>query len=353
MKILLLIRQFGFGGSEARLDYLYNSFNEYNKIEYRKHSMVGQDPIYGSSSEFEKSKLIRFLNLYKIIKQFKPDIIHSFDISSGIYAKLISFLFLNKIKIISGSGASREDNFWMQLALRLKILQPSIYIFNSSAGAKFLSKFIPKSIPISVIHNGININKFSGINFNEFKPDWYDPNAIYIGYIGKLDNYKFGQRVIEIAALFEKEIIKPIFVIIGSGPYLNRAINDVNNSTFLSKHVKILGKQKDSFRLIPFFHIGILCSDTEGFPNVILEFMLAGVPIVSTEVGDIRTIYEGTSGLIIPKYKAQEFKDAIMKLITNINLYNQISLQCKQKVNNNYSLEKMINNYNKVYNDLI
>ncbi|MEE9218376.1 MAG: glycosyltransferase, partial [Acidobacteriota bacterium] len=70
----------------------------------------------------------------------------------------------------------------------------------------------------------------------------------------------------------------------------------------------------------------ILPSNTEGFPQVILEAMAAGIPVIATAVGGIPfLVRNGVNGLLIPPRNADALASAIMRLLSAPHLYQRLS----------------------------
>lgn len=99
--------------------------------------------------------------------------------------------------------------------------------------------------------------------------------------------------------------------------------------------------------------IYISASREEGFPNVMIEALGAGLPIISTNVGGVSEIViEGYNGLLIPVDNIQAMAEAIKKLVTNNNLRQQMSNQALVSTQV-YDLDKNLPNFVNLYQDLI
>ena len=106
-----------------------------------------------------------------------------------------------------------------------------------------------------------------------------------------------------------------------------------------------------------FYHgldIYINTSLHEGFPMSLLEAMACGLPIVAPKVGGIREmINDGHEGYLVEGRNPKEYSDKCMELIKNKQLIQRMGAASREKINNEYSMDSMANNYYRLYNDVM
>ncbi|MBK8563711.1 MAG: glycosyltransferase [Saprospiraceae bacterium] len=149
---------------------------------------------------------------------------------------------------------------------------------------------------------------------------------------------------------------KPLhFIIIGDGPNREIIIDSLNKSDESVRNaVTIMGAVKDAGALAKYFNLGLLCSDSEGFPNVLLEFMYFGVVWISTNVGDVQEIVKlGKSGIVLENWDEQIFEENCLNFINNYIQYEELSSTGRKVFIENYTIEKMGKSYLEVYNSLL
>jgi glycosyltransferase involved in cell wall biosynthesis len=113
--------------------------------------------------------------------------------------------------------------------------------------------------------------------------------------------------------------------------------NNLDNSVF------ICGSKNDIQNILTQATIGILASTAEGFPVTILEYGLAKLAVVSTNVGYCsEIIQDNVSGLLFNPSDNLQIENQILKIISDKQLRDKIALELHKSVLNNYSQDKVI-----------
>ncbi|MDT8421232.1 MAG: glycosyltransferase family 4 protein [Desulfuromonadales bacterium] len=95
----------------------------------------------------------------------------------------------------------------------------------------------------------------------------------------------------------------------------------------------------------------VLPSYTEGFPNVVLEAMALGKPIVATNVGAIPEMLEGQCGIVVKPQSVKELKIALQTVLENEVLRKSIGVSALSKAHSEYSLEVVFKKYLNVWQE--
>ena len=104
-----------------------------------------------------------------------------------------------------------------------------------------------------------------------------------------------------------------------------------------------VGNQKDPIQWISAFDIGILCSESEGFPQAILEYMAVGLPVVAPAVGGIsELVIEGETGFLVQPNDLAALAAAIRRLINDPELGRQMGKAGQKRARVCFSREKEI-----------
>jgi glycosyltransferase involved in cell wall biosynthesis len=90
----------------------------------------------------------------------------------------------------------------------------------------------------------------------------------------------------------------------------------LTQSLGLREHVHFLGRRTDIPELLRAIDVGVLCSRSESMPNAIGEYLAAGLPVVSTDVGGVRELIEdGTNGFLVAVDDMQGLAKRIVQVL--------------------------------------
>jgi len=149
------------------------------------------------------------------------------------------------------------------------------------------------------------------------------------------------------------EIIKAVpdvtLVIAGDGTLKNELRHEAV-TLGIKEHVLFLGSRLDIPQLLKLFDIYVLPSLWEGLPMVLLEAMAAGCPIVATKVGgNAQVIKDGYNGMLIEPRNPQKIAEAVVTLLTRIDLRDNYINNAFQVFSHRFSADIMTKKYENIY----
>lgn len=122
----------------------------------------------------------------------------------------------------------------------------------------------------------------------------------------------------------------------------------------LTESVHILGSRSDSADILLHSTIGVLSSKSEGLPVALLEYGLAQLPVVCTDVGQCGDVLgHGKYGKVIPPKNNEAFAMALIELIENKESREQYTKAFHEHVLKNYSKEAVIKYLLKIYEEVL
>jgi L-malate glycosyltransferase len=99
--------------------------------------------------------------------------------------------------------------------------------------------------------------------------------------------------------------------------------------------------------------IGVICSDSEGLSNTILEYMAAGLPVVATEVGgNYELVDNKKTGLLVKPDDPQQLGEAISSLLESQQIAGKMGASGREALRDKFSIEKMAGEYRALYESL-
>jgi len=350
MRICFLVGQLGLGGAEKQLFYylkiLKNFTDDLYLISLSKNDYwesIIRDLNIDIYHLDKKNKLIRIINLIKIIKQRPIDIIQSQHFYLNLYSYIISKL-LNIISI----GAARNDVYSEikdvgRLGL-LSLRKPNFILVNSQNAFENAKKCGKNEKELYYLPNVIDTKYYS---FSEKSLS----EKINIISIGTLWKPKRIDKFVNLSKKFLDQNISNIFFhIYGEGELRADLENYAQIQGVLNKNLFFHGAILDSRDAYKKTDILVLTSDHEGTPNVILEAMALGLAIISTKVGDIPDIVTNEiNGLLVEN--EDDLFYSLMYLIEHPNLIIKYGIENRTKIEEEYSfasLEKKLLNFYRI-----
>jgi len=169
---------------------------------------------------------------------------------------------------------------------------------------------------IAVIPNGVDVARYG--EAREFRDSaralfGYAPDDVVVGILARLRPEKRHEYFLRVAESVSRTRTGLRFLILGDGPEETR-LRDLVLELGIAHRVGVVfaGYQADVPRVIGAVDIGVLCSDREAFPLSLLEFMAAGIPVVSSDVGSVRDIVEdGQTGVVVSAVGVEPFVAAV------------------------------------------
>ena len=101
-------------------------------------------------------------------------------------------------------------------------------------------------------------------------------------------------------------------------------------------------------------YVSLIPSLSEGLPNVLLEAMSTGLPVVATNVGgNPDVISSGINGFLVSPQEPLEMAKIVLKLIEDFKLRNEIGRKARKTIEDYFSWDKVTNKIIKQYYDII
>lgn len=343
MKICFLVGTLARGGAEKQLVYMLRALSETGipvKVLSLTRGESYEKEIHdlGISVEWTGASPNRAARLVKIaqkLREARADIVQSSHFYTNIYAALAG-----KFQKITSVGAIRSDLIYEmashKITGRWQISLPAFLIANSVAG---LRRAVERGIAPDKIEIVRNVVETDLSNGGATKKNTAR-KPLKILFAGRLDENKKPQRFVRLAAIltrkFPQESLQ--FLIAGDGALRAKLENLAREFELSPDRLQFLGVCTKMSEIYEQADLLVSTSEREGTPNVLLEAMAHGLPIVATNVGGTSEILDETRGILIQPNDEAELTNAVVRLIVNRDLRIAFGAAGRKYVRENHSL---------------
>ncbi len=206
---------------------------------------------------------------------------------------------------------------------------------------------------ISLIHNGVDVNRFKGTNKKEAKERLGLNDAPVIGITSRLSSGKGHQSLLQAAEIILKERGDIQFLIVGDGPFRDRLIK-IAEDLKIKEKITFAGKTADVLPFLQAMDIFVHPSSKEGLGLSILEAMALGLPVVASDTGGIYiAVRENRTGLLVPPGDYQCLADGIMRFLRDPSLIMKMGEEARKVACEEFGLEDMVKRVEEVYKEVL
>jgi glycosyltransferase involved in cell wall biosynthesis len=217
--------------------------------------------------------------------------------------------------------------------VRLDLLEAGI-------GSKEKFGLMPPGLAIGNLSSKNEALAFFGLN-NE---------RLQCAFIGRVTQIKRPDRFLDVVSEIKKRHINLDFFIAGDGELL-----EVCRERIIAENlpVKVLGWQSNIEKVLSATDIVVLTSDNEGTPLSLIQAGMAGLPVVSTNVGSVpEVVLDCVTGLIT-SLNVQEISDALEKLVGSEGLRTKLGTAAQEFTLANFGVQRLVHNHELLYKKLL
>jgi len=299
---------------------------------------------------YGKFNLLAVSHLRKFIIENEINILHTHHYKTDIIGLFATLATSCKIVSTPHGWTKRPDlKLWVyELFDRL--------IFSFFDAIAPLSENLCKSLSViptiknklHYIRNGVDINEIEDVKeianeIESLKSEGY----FVIGYIGRLIPGKGLDILLKAVAKYSEP--HWIVVIIGEGELLSELKSMVQEFN-ISKQVIFLGFRPNRLAYLKGFDTFVLPSRSEGIPRCLMEAMVAGIPVVASDIPGCRDLVDGkTTGLLFRLDKPKQLAYSIKRISSDPILRESLCRNAREFILLHFSAARMANEYEKLY----
>ncbi len=280
--------------------------------------------------------------LLALCRQHRPVIWHGHDYKSDALGWLIHrFHPMKLVSTVHGWGVPGR-RVWLYHWIHRLCLRGFDRVFCVSAEQYTICRQsgIPPGI-CEVLENGVDCEFFRPqVNRDEKKEALgIPPNRFVLGYVGRLSPEKNLTLLLDVARKLLAQNCEVHVLLVGDGPE-RRALSEHAHRIGIADHITFAGYAADPRPYYAAMDVFLLLSRSEGLPNVLLEALATGLPVICTPVGGIPNVIEsGRNGLVVPLEDVPSPTAAIQQVMTDPKLARRLGEAGRQTVVSRYSFE--------------
>ncbi len=305
-----------------------------------------------------KKDIFIIRKIFRLCRDFKPDIVHCWDSMTAVYlvlpCKLLNIKLINGMVVDTPVNQSIGNKSWLRA--RLTFPFSDTIVGNSMAGLKAYRANGRKS---QCIYNGIDFERFTQLKGKslvkkELKINVPDSRFI-VGMVATFGRNKDYRTLIKAALSIVNDRDDISFILVGDGPDLETIKGIV--PVQLSEKIFFTGKRSDVESIIKIFDVGVLLTNSkvhgEGISNSILEYMSLGKAVIATRGGGTdEVVIDFKNGFLIDPGNEGQLIEKILCLIGNRKLAIEFGDYGRRMIKEKFNIGIMVNKYISLYNKL-
>ena len=272
--------------------------------------------IFGIGKLLHPRALLQLIRLSSFVRRERFDVVHILLNDAALVGPL--FCRLGGARVV----ASRRDmGFWYTrahlAALRLSNTCVTQMIANSDAVKRNVHQREAYPLArITTVRNGHDPRRFAVAPLPELRARLgLAPDDPIVGMVANLNPWKRHLDLIRAFADVRRVHPRAALLLVGAGPSEDSIRDEVRRLDLLGA-VRFLGAVTDAVPIVRHFDVGVLCSESEGLSNALIEYMACGVPSVSTDVGgNPELLTDGESGFLVSPGDVGAIADRLIRLL--------------------------------------
>ena len=370
--ILFVVRTLDIGGAEKQMICLAEHLKKEKHACYvfslevggplEEHLRELEIPVY--SGRLKSGDLWRLpwkifssqIQLIRVVHRLRPNVVHSFlplvTLKGGLAARM------NRVPLVITSrralGTHQERCFILkpfdQLASRLS---NCVTVNSKAVWDDTVNRDQVDPSKLRLIYNGVDPAPFEAARNQreevrgalglEADEKVIIVVANFILYKGHSDFLKAAREVIS-------QIPKVRVLLVGEDRGIRKDVEKQAEEFGIHNFIQFLGRRDDVPHLLAAADLSVLPSHEEGFSNVILESMAAGLPVVATRVGgNSEAVVDGASGWLVPPRNPSIMAEKIVDLFGDPQRATSWGKSGSDRVKENFTIEKMVEAHLKLY----
>jgi glycosyltransferase involved in cell wall biosynthesis len=203
---------------------------------------------------------------------------------------------------------------------------------------------------LKVIYNGFNRSFNPSVKIPELE-SLRTNGATLFGLVANIRPIKRMQDAIAALARLDRDKHNPHLVIIGAGDATE--LTSLAGKLGVVERVHFLGSRSDIPECLQYLSAGLLCSESEGFSNAIVEYQFAGLPVICSRTGgNPEAVSQGETGWLYEVGDVPALSAAMASVLQEPERAAAMGAVAKQHAESRYTISAMLNQHLALYREL-
>lgn len=363
LKIRFLLPSLNLGGSEKHVIRLASGLREKGHdvgiaTLFREGFLLDEVLKEGIPFECLKIKsgwLLSPFHIFEWLQKERPDVLHTylfgFHFFAGLAARLAGIPLVLSSRRDVEYGQRKRDLFIESLG---NLFVDRVICCAKAAQRRASEKeFWLSPEKLNTIYNGVDLERFKITHPEKIRKEFDIPdNVPVIGTVGNLSHKKGTPFLLDAMGLIIPAHPHARFLLVGAGP-LEKEMKEKAIHLAPRGQIIFTGPRSDIPDLMSAMDIFVLASLFEGLPNVLLEAMTLGKPVIATQVGGIPELIESRGdGILVPPQNPQELARAVLTLLEDPSRAKAMGERGQEKIKTHFLLGRMVDQYDHLYYSL-
>lgn len=365
IKVLFFIGTLSSGGKERRLLELITYLNKSDKYALflvTKQAEVLFDNFYSLQVEWLPLSTSRltigsFSEFYSIVRKVSPDIIHTWGSRQTLIAIPPKLLF-KKLKLVNSQITSAPPSLSITETFlsKLNFLFSDVILSNSIAG---IDAYGPPKDKAMVIYNGLNLNRFEHLPDKTAIRDKFNIKTKYaVIMVATYSKNKDYERFFSVGKALSNLRTDTTFVGVGFFGDDGTIFRNISRICEGNDLLRPIPGTKEVEALVNACDLGVLFSNAkvhgEGISNAVIEYMALGKPVFANDAGGTReVVVNDWNGFLFDEESDSFIAAKIDSLLNSPEKLALMGFRSKEKIMNEFTLERMGAEFEKVYNNCL
>ena len=288
--------------------------------------------------------------LTKLLARHQTDVLQTFLFHANVAGR-VAARRAGVQRVVSGIRVAERQSRWHLTVDRLTSGLVDQYVCVSRSVAEFSAREGRLARQkLTVIPNGVDVNLYPAQPAADLTATFGGRRLVT--FIGRLHRQKGVGWLLETAADWLGQLDDCDLLLVGRGPE-RAALEEICRRRGIQDRAHFLGWRADAPAILAASRLLVLPSRWEGMPNVVLQAMAGGLPVVSTDVeGVVELLGPHSAPQTVPYGDSEALVSKVVTILSDDTLAAQLGQENRLRAESEFSLRSMIEAYERLYDSL-